>query len=164
MTRWQESTGRPCPAPNVTRIGTCGLLFAPDEAQVLVHQRADNGFWGFPGGALEHGESVLEALGREITEETGLVIPAEAWTLTGIYSRPDQWGCNRYQDGTIIHYCCLSFRTVLSPALFAVPLCCSVESRALRWALPGDLPRPFLPGHLLRLLDTRRRPATFPIR
>ena len=44
--------------------------------RILITQRASHlalgGFWEFPGGKLEMGESPREALRREIKEETGL--------------------------------------------------------------------------------------------
>ena len=49
-------------------------VIVDDEGRVLLQQRTDNGAWGLPGGAVEFGESVLEALHREVREETGLEI------------------------------------------------------------------------------------------
>lgn len=36
--------------------------------------KEDNGFWDFPGGALDYGESPPDCLRRELSEEMGLVI------------------------------------------------------------------------------------------
>jgi 8-oxo-dGTP pyrophosphatase MutT (NUDIX family) len=44
--------------------------------------------WSTPGGRLEAGESPLEALKREVLEETGLEV--EPGTLIGVYAKPTQ--------------------------------------------------------------------------
>jgi len=44
--------------------------------QLLLAQRSKGGYtgkWGFPGGHLERGETVVEAAMRELTEETGVI-------------------------------------------------------------------------------------------
>ncbi|OLB75658.1 MAG: NUDIX hydrolase [Actinobacteria bacterium 13_2_20CM_2_71_6] len=52
-------------------VGARGVL--RDEAgRVLLIRRADNGYWAFPAGAMELGESIVEAAAREVFEETGL--------------------------------------------------------------------------------------------
>lgn len=46
-----------------------------DQNQVLLIRRAAEphaGLWGFPGGAIELGETIAQALRREVLEETGL--------------------------------------------------------------------------------------------
>jgi ADP-ribose pyrophosphatase YjhB (NUDIX family) len=57
-----------------------------DEHEILMIERADNGLWALPGGAQDIGESVTEAVRREVLEETG--IEAEVLGLSGIYSDP----------------------------------------------------------------------------
>jgi len=60
-----------------------------DEAgRVLLLQRGDGeDVWSFPGGVVEPGESVAEAVVREVHEETGLSVEPE--TLIGVYSGAD---------------------------------------------------------------------------
>ena len=67
--------------------GVRALLFNNQE-EILLQKRTDMALWSLPAGAVEIGESVLEALQREVTEETALqVITAEPMAL---YSGPNQ--------------------------------------------------------------------------
>ena len=49
-----------------------GLFVFNDENKVLMQLRTDYNSWGFPGGAMELGESFEEAGLREIKEEIGM--------------------------------------------------------------------------------------------
>jgi len=51
----------------------------PDGRWVLLVERVDGHGWAVPGGAIEVGESPLQAAARELAEETGLALPVEAW-------------------------------------------------------------------------------------
>jgi ADP-ribose pyrophosphatase YjhB (NUDIX family) len=55
-----------------------------NEEAVLLTRRADNGRWCLPGGLVEFGESVEEALVREIQEEVG--VQPVLRHLVGVYS------------------------------------------------------------------------------
>ena len=56
-----------------------------DEGKILLQKRASSDIWGFPGGALEIGESAEEAVKREVEEETGLRVAVDS--LIGVYTK-----------------------------------------------------------------------------
>ena len=62
-----------------------GVLIAADGAFLLTSRPAGKvyaGYWEFPGGKVEPGESVEAALARELHEELGITIgPAAAWQV-----------------------------------------------------------------------------------
>jgi len=62
-----------------------GVLFRSDGAVLLADRPAGKpyaGYWEFPGGKIEHGESVEQALARELAEELGVhVRGADPWTV-----------------------------------------------------------------------------------
>ncbi len=55
------------------KIGALAVVL--HESQVLLVQRSkepDRGLWGFPGGHVEWGETVMQAAQRELLEETSI--------------------------------------------------------------------------------------------
>jgi 8-oxo-dGTP pyrophosphatase MutT (NUDIX family) len=93
------------PSPNVPRrVGVIALL--ERDGAVLVQRRADDGAWDFIGGALDEEETVLDALHREVREETGLRIADPE--LVAIYSDPTR--IIEYPDGTICRLLSVVFR------------------------------------------------------
>ena len=69
------------------------------ERLLLVRRshRPDAGRWGFPGGKIEPGETVMAAALRELAEETGVAAePVEVLTAVDVIRRDD--------DGSLHHY------------------------------------------------------------
>lgn len=61
------------------------IIVLKDGERVLVQERLKHpyfGFWGYPGGKIRWGETILEAAARELDEETGL---RADMTYRGVY-------------------------------------------------------------------------------
>lgn len=66
------------PQPKRPVVAVLAVVIRGD--QVLLVQRAnspDAGFWGFPGGKVEFGETLKQATERELLEETGVIAKAQ---------------------------------------------------------------------------------------
>ncbi|HUT80126.1 MAG TPA: NUDIX hydrolase [Candidatus Bathyarchaeia archaeon] len=71
------------------RFAVDGILVKNDK--VLLIRRAGRtfyNFWALPGGMLEEGETVEQALVREMYEELG--VTAQPLEILGVYSKPDR--------------------------------------------------------------------------
>jgi 8-oxo-dGTP pyrophosphatase MutT (NUDIX family) len=97
------------------RFGAAGVVFVVDDGrgpEVLVQLRSawahEGGTWSCPGGAIDQGESALEAALREATEEVGtppepvevvgehVFSPATDWSYTTVVVRvPRRFGTSR---------------------------------------------------------------------
>ena len=79
-------------------IPSCHALIYHNGSILLVQRGKEplKGFWGLPGGGVELGETVEEALVREVHEETGLRIQVERFLYY-------QDAINRDGDGRV-HY------------------------------------------------------------
>ncbi|WP_130799531.1 NUDIX hydrolase [Streptomyces otsuchiensis] len=60
-------------------------VIVDDHGRALLIKRRDNGHWEPPGGVVEAGETLPDALAREVLEETGLKIDTSTAALTGVY-------------------------------------------------------------------------------
>jgi 8-oxo-dGTP pyrophosphatase MutT (NUDIX family) len=122
---------------------------------LLLQQRADGGQWGLPGGSVEVGESVTQAIRREVEEETGLRVAVRR--LVGVYSEP-ALQIVRYPDGAVWHYVNVCFECAVRGG--ALRPC--DETLDLRYFPPTHLPATLLPHHRVRIRDARaRRRAPF---
>ena len=70
-------------------IAVDGVLIKGDKI-LLIRRKNEpfNGRWALPGGFVEYGETVEEAVLREFEEEVGL--KARIKKLLGVYSKPDR--------------------------------------------------------------------------
>lgn len=82
----------PSIAPEATPVAVAVLENA--HHQVLVARRAEDkhqgGKWEFPGGKIHTGETVFEALARELNEELGITLRTACPLLRLRHSYPDQ--------------------------------------------------------------------------
>jgi 8-oxo-dGTP diphosphatase len=128
-------------------VGAAIVRGSPPYAEVLAAQRGSPealaGWWEFPGGKVEHGESELAALRREVAEELGVQIDVG----------------DRVGDDVEVIGGDAVLRVWMARIVSGEP--CATEHAALRWLgtdelddvpwLPPDLPvvaalRPMLAG------------------
>ncbi|MBR0194206.1 MAG: NUDIX domain-containing protein [Bacilli bacterium] len=60
------------------------VILFNEKGEVLLEERADDGFFDFPGGGIDLKESAEDAARRELKEETGLI--ADELELFKVYS------------------------------------------------------------------------------
>lgn len=120
---------RPRPLDEAVPIATVGALVWNDKNQVLmVRTQKWSGLWGIPGGKIKLGESSVDALKREIKEETNLDVTNIAFVLVQdcIHSR------EFYRDA---HFVLLNYTCRVGSG-------CHVklndEAQEFRWATPGQ--------------------------
>jgi 8-oxo-dGTP diphosphatase len=120
-------------ARHVLRRPVVGIVAAARTAdgRWLLVRRADTGTWALPGGTLEWGETLTEALVRELDEEAG-VDHVELGAVAGVYSRPDR--DPRFHAVTIV------VRATVEPP--ARPPKNPLEIREARLFSDDELPRP----------------------
>ncbi len=117
----------------IFRIGVFALIFG--QGRILLGHRRDIDWWNLPGGGMEAGETVDEALCREVREETGLEVEIEQ--LVGVYSKPQK------QEVVLTFRC-----RVVGGTLQATE-----ETRESCYFTPDALPSNTLPKHRQRIED-----------
>lgn len=116
--------------------------------QVLLQRRGDSHRWGFPGGAIELGETPEMAAIRELREETGLDVTVS--DLIGIYTDADM----SYPNGDKAHSICIFY------ALKKVGgelKCDNLETEELKYFDLDDMPELFCSQHEEAKRDLQRR-------
>jgi ADP-ribose pyrophosphatase YjhB (NUDIX family) len=69
-------------------LGVRGLVIDADRRVLLVQHSYVAGYW-FPGGGVEHGETLQDALARELREEGNIALTGDAPVLQGVYFNRD---------------------------------------------------------------------------
>ena len=114
-----------------------GCIFN-EKGEVLLQRRGDSNKWGFPGGAIELGETPQIAAMREVKEETGLDV--EVGDIIGIYTDSDI----EYPNGDKAHSICICFKLV---AVGGELFCDNQETLELKYFSKDDKPILFCKQH-----------------
>ncbi len=130
------------PLWRVTRgltLGAQGVVIDARSRVLLVRHRYTPG-WHFPGGGVERGETIAQALARELFEEAGIVLTAPA-ELHGMFSQ----GIN-FPGDHIAVYIVRAWEQPTPPPL-------NMEIAEQGFFAPDDLPRGASAGATARLAE-----------
>lgn len=119
-----------------------------ENGEILLQRRGDTGTWGFPGGALELGETPEMAAIREAKEETGLDVAVGG--LIGIYTDCDM----KYASGDEAQSIMIAYE--LKPVGGALRTD-NDETLELRYFPPDRMPPLFCRQHEELLRDLRKK-------
>ncbi|MFD4407590.1 NUDIX hydrolase [Nocardia sp. NPDC058499] len=118
------------PAANSVKVAVSALV-QDRQGRILMIRRTDNDLHAIPGGGLEAGETVTQAVEREVIEETGITV--EVKSLVGIFSNPEH--VIAFDDGEVRQEFSICFRA----APVAGQLRTSSESKEVAWVAPQRL-------------------------
>lgn len=116
----------------------CGLLVFNENQEVLMELRTDYQSWGFPGGAMELGESFEETAKRELEEETGLII--DEMKLLEVMSGKDTY--REYPNGDKLYDITAIFEVRRYHGKLKIR---DFESKELRWFSLKEIPENLSP-------------------
>ncbi len=126
-----------------TPISVADAAVFDEDGRLLLIQRADNGKWALPGGALEVGETAAAGAMREAYEETG--VRCEVVELAGV------WDSRLCGSATRHHLYHFVFRArPLNGDQPDSPVH-PQETLAMGWFGEQELPDELDPGHISRI-------------
>jgi 8-oxo-dGTP diphosphatase len=128
----------------MVEVGVFAALL-DERGWLLLVRRRDVDLWEMPGGRVEPGESPMEAIRREVAEETGLDV--EVRRLVGLYRRPSR-------DLLVLQFEC---RGGGEPRT-------SPEVRDVGFFPMDALPEPINPAVAERIVDVRSATMTVHVR
>ncbi|GHH36800.1 NUDIX hydrolase [Lentzea cavernae] len=119
-------------APTANSIHPAVSAIVRDEAgHLLMIRRTDNNKYALPGGGQDIGETLSQAVIREVEEETGVQV--EVTGLVGLYSNPSH--VIEYDDGEVRQ----EFSICFYAKYIGGELRTSSESREVKWIAPARL-------------------------
>jgi 8-oxo-dGTP diphosphatase len=140
------SNSRRYPARPILGVGA--LIFRDSEILLVERGREPlRGQWSLPGGAVETGERLEDAIAREVREETGLeIVPVQ---VALIFERiiPDGAGITEY------HYLLVDYLCEIRGG----ELCAGDDSNCARWFSVEDLDQLLLTEGTLEVIRNVRR-------
>lgn len=122
-----------------------GCIFN-EKGEVLLQKRGDSNLWGFPGGAIELGETPEMAAIREAKEETGLEV--EVGRFIGLYTDCDMV----YPNGDKAQSILIAFELRIVGGELR---CDKEETLELKWFSLEEMPVLFCKQHEELLQDIR---------
>jgi 8-oxo-dGTP pyrophosphatase MutT (NUDIX family) len=114
-------------------IPSVAAVVHDESGRVLIQQRTSGGF-SLPAGAIEPGESPIEAIVREVREETGLIVRPRV--LLGVFGGRDGYRVC-HANGHIVEYTVCLFACAISSGVLG---CRDGESAGLRFYSPDAVP------------------------
>ncbi len=87
--------------PKTPELTVDAVIEVENQGVVLIERKYPPAGWALPGGFVDPGESLLQAVKREALEETGLEI--EVLDLFHVYSRP--WRDPRGDTVSAVYWC-----------------------------------------------------------
>jgi len=119
-------------APKANSLVPSVTAIVPNErGHILMVHKADNDLWALPGGAMDLGEYIADAVVREVKEETG--IDVEVIGMVGLYTNPNH--VMAYDDGEVRQQCSICFSTRMVGGHLAT----SIETKEVRFVAPDQL-------------------------
>jgi 8-oxo-dGTP diphosphatase len=107
------------------RQGAAAAILDEHGRLLLVKENYDRRRWSLPGGAVEPAETPLEAVIREVHEETGLVVRVEH--VVGVYRLDNGFTATLFR-------CSIASGEPVQPA--------SGEIAEVGWSPPDEIPEP----------------------
>lgn len=120
----------------MTTVGVFGAIFDEDRRILCVRRAYAPHNWTLPGGRVEENESPIEALIREVAEETGCIV--EPGELIGAYAAPFK------DDLVLLFECSLTSRGEWRP---------DAEIAEVSFMPEDDLPDDLTPRTRVRITD-----------
>lgn len=105
MTRVDHYHDPNAPAANSIKVAVSAFVL-DNHGRLLMIRRTDNDLYSIPGGGQEIGETLTQAVIREVDEESGIRV--EVIGVVGIYSDPDH--VIAYDDGEVRQEFSICFR------------------------------------------------------